>query len=211
MRQSAVLVSTVAAALVAGFILGGTTKPIQGQAANAGFGAVAGYKGGLDVMTGPYEVVANWPKPLSQLPGHENWTWGAVQGVFAESPDRVFMLERGELPMMQRPAPKAFPEMGPSLSFPVGQAPFRNASQGMVASPPGAGGPGADPEDPAQAWKGRMGIDARWEHTVLVFNQAGDIVEQWTQWDKMLRRPHSVYINPYDAESMSGSWTTMGR
>jgi DNA-binding beta-propeller fold protein YncE len=45
-----------------------------------------------------------------------------------------------------------------------------------------------------------MGIDARWEHTVLVFNQAGDIVEQWTQWDKMLRRPHSVYINPYDAE-----------
>jgi DNA-binding beta-propeller fold protein YncE len=45
-----------------------------------------------------------------------------------------------------------------------------------------------------------MGIDARWEHTVVVFNQAGDIVEQWTQWDKMLRRPHSVYINPYDAE-----------
>ncbi len=200
MRQSAVLVSTVAAALVAGFILGETTKPIQGQAANAGFGAVAGYKGGLDVMTGPYEVVANWPKPLSQLPGHENWTWGAVQGVFAESPDRVFMLERGELPKLDRPAPKAFPEMGPSLSFPVGQAPFRNASQGMVASPPGAGGPGADPEDPAQAWKGRMGIDARWEHTVLVFNAAGDIVEQWTQWDKMLRRPHSVYINPYDAE-----------
>jgi hypothetical protein len=70
----------------------------------------------------------------------------------------------------------------------------------MVASPPGAGGPGADPDDPAQAWKGRMGIDARWEHTVLAFNAAGDIVEQWTQWDKMLRRPHSVYINPYDAE-----------
>jgi hypothetical protein len=110
------------------------------------------------------------------------------------------MLERGELPAIQRPMPKAFPEMGPSLSFPVGQAPFRNASQGMVASPPGAGGPGADPDDPAQAWKGRMGIDARWEHTVVAFNSAGDIVEQWTQWDKMLRRPHSVYINPYDAE-----------
>ena len=143
MRQSAVLVTSVVAAVVAGFIFGGATKPIQGQTANVGFGAVAGYKGGLDVMTGPYEVVANWPKPLSNLPGHENWTWGAVQGVFAESPDRVFMLERGELPRLDRPAPKAFPEMGPSLSFPVGQAPFRNASQGMVASPPGAGGPGA--------------------------------------------------------------------
>jgi DNA-binding beta-propeller fold protein YncE len=45
-----------------------------------------------------------------------------------------------------------------------------------------------------------MGVDARWEHTILVFNSAGDIVEQWTQWDRMMRRPHSVYINPYDPE-----------
>ena len=45
MRQSAVLVtSVVAAALVGGFILGESAKPLQGQAANAGFGAVAGYK-----------------------------------------------------------------------------------------------------------------------------------------------------------------------
>ena len=44
--RGTVLVTTVAAvALVAGFILGGSTKPLQGQAANAGFGAVAGYKG----------------------------------------------------------------------------------------------------------------------------------------------------------------------
>lgn len=35
----------------------------------AGFAAVAGEKGGQD-QTGPYEVVADWPKPLSQLPGH---------------------------------------------------------------------------------------------------------------------------------------------
>src|SRR5258706_12348694 len=118
MRQSAVLVTGVAAALVVGFILGESAKPLQGQAANVGFGAVAGYKGGLDVMTGPYEVVANWPKPLSSLPGHENWTWGAVQGVFAENPDRVFMLERGELPAIQRPTPKAFPVDGPRLYFP---------------------------------------------------------------------------------------------
>src|SRR5262245_35654181 len=90
MSRSGVVVTSVAAALIAGFIIGESTKPVQGQAANAGFPAVAGYKGGLDVLSGPYEVVPNWPKPLSQLPGHENWTWGAVQGVFAESPDRVF-------------------------------------------------------------------------------------------------------------------------
>src|SRR5258705_1352837 len=200
MRQSAIRVTCVAAALAGGFILGEPAKPLQGQGANVGIGAVAGYKGGLDVLSGPYEVVPNWPKPLSSLPGHENWTWGAVQGVFAESPDRVFLLELGQLTKMDRPEVKTLTEVGRSLSFPVGQAPFRNASQGMVASPPGAGGPGADPEDPAQAWKGRMGIDARWEHTVVAFNATGDIVEHWTQWDKMLRRPHSVYINPYDAE-----------
>src|SRR5437867_12781006 len=63
----------------------------------AGFAAVAGEKGGQD-QTGPYEVVADWPKPLSQLPGHEKWTFGAAQGIFAETPNRVFLLQRGELP-----------------------------------------------------------------------------------------------------------------
>ena len=159
----------------------------------------AGEKGGLDI-TGPYEVVADWPKPLANLPGHENWTWGSVQGVFAESPNRVYMVQRGELPAMQRPAARAVPDVGPSLSFPVGQAPFRNASQGPASSPPGAGGPGADPDDPKQAWQGRMGVDARWEHTIVVFNAAGDLVEGWTQWDKMMKRPHSVYVSPYDAQ-----------
>src|SRR6187397_1551694 len=58
-----------------------------------GFAAVAGERGGQD-QTGPYEVVPDWPKPLSQLPGHEKWTWGATQGIFAETPNRVFLLQR---------------------------------------------------------------------------------------------------------------------
>ncbi len=184
-------------ALAAGYVAATTTLSVEAQA--PGFGAVAAEKGGLDI-TGPYDVVAGWPKPMSALPGHANWTWGSVQGVFAESPNRVFMVQRGELPAIQRPAARAVPEIGPGLSFPVGQAPFRNASQGPASSPPGAGGPGADPDDPKQAWQGRMGIDARWEHTIVVFNAAGDIVEQWTQWDKLMKRPHAVYVNPYDAQ-----------
>jgi sugar lactone lactonase YvrE len=28
----------------------------------------------------------------------------------------------------------------------------------------------------------------------------GKVIEDWTQWDKMLRRPHAVYISPYDPE-----------
>jgi hypothetical protein len=66
------------------------------------FAAVTGEKDSQDV-TGPYEVVPDWPKPLSKLPGHEKWTWGAVESVFAESPNRVFILQRGEIPNLTRP------------------------------------------------------------------------------------------------------------
>ena len=41
----------------------------------------------------------NWPKPLATLfPEEKGWTWGAVQGVFAQNPDRIFVAMRGELP-----------------------------------------------------------------------------------------------------------------
>jgi hypothetical protein len=200
MRTKALFLTAVALGCTAGLLVGASMSTVQGQAQpNAGFAAVPGEKGGLDI-TGPYEVVANWPKPLSNVKGQEGWTWGAVQGVFAENPDRVYMVQRGELPAIPRPAPRAYPEVGPSISFPVGQAPWRNASQGMNASPPGAGAPGADPDDPKQAWRGRMGVDARWENTIVIFNAAGDIVESWTQWDKMMRRPHAVYVNPWDPQ-----------
>jgi DNA-binding beta-propeller fold protein YncE len=52
-------------------------------------------KGGED-ETGPYDVVADWPKPL---PSHNaDWGYGTVAGVFAESPDRVFVVTRGDWP-----------------------------------------------------------------------------------------------------------------
>jgi hypothetical protein len=158
-----------------------------------GIAAVAGERGGQD-PTGPYEVVPDWPKPLSQLPGHEKWTWGAMQGVFAESPNRVFMLQRGELPLLERPKEVAYPTVGPSISFPVGQTPFRNASVGLLASPGNQGSDGWN------GWKGKLGVDARWEHCVVVLDAEGNITEDWTQWDSLFRRPHSVTMNPYDPD-----------
>ncbi|HEY3161534.1 MAG TPA: peptidyl-alpha-hydroxyglycine alpha-amidating lyase family protein [Vicinamibacterales bacterium] len=200
MRKHAALVLTAVAAFAGGLLVATTTLPVFSQAQpGAGFAAVPGEKGGWDI-TGPYDVVRDWPKPLAQLPGHEQWTWGAGEAIFAESADRVFFIQMGELPRLQRPPVAALPQIGPSLSYPVGEVPFRHASQGQYASPPGGGAPGADPDDPAQAYKGRPGIDSRWEHLFLVFNRNGDIVEQWTQWDKMLRRPHAVYISPYDPQ-----------
>ena len=54
-------------------------------------------KGGEN-ETGPYEVVTGWPKPL----GHPGWTWGSQGGVFAENPNRIILLQRGELPVPRR-------------------------------------------------------------------------------------------------------------
>ena len=105
MRKKSLLFLTTAMALVAACALlwirphavHGQTKP------GYRFAAVPGEKGGWD-LTGPYQVVPGWPKPMSQLPGHEKWGWGAVEGIFAESPNRIFIVQSGELPALTRPA-----------------------------------------------------------------------------------------------------------
>ncbi len=89
------------------------------------------------------------------------------------------------------------PEFGPSLSFPIGRLPWRDAT---VAALPGAGGSGQDPDDGPKLWKGTVGVDAKWEHCLTVVDANGNIVEQWTQWDKIFKRPHFIAINPYDPE-----------
>src|SRR3954463_16044315 len=160
----------------------------QTPARATGFAAVAGEKGGQD-QTGPYEIVADWPKPLSQLPGHDKWTFGAAQGIFAETPNRVFLLERGELPNLNRPEEVPYPSVGQSISFPVTQTPWRNASVGPVSSPGNQGSDGWN------GWKGKLGVDARWEHCVLVVDANGVVTEDWTKWDSLFRRPHSVTMN----------------
>jgi len=59
-------------------------------------------KGGDD-RTGPYDVVANWPQPLAfAKPGY---IWGSTGGIFAESPDRVFIANRGELKLPEKLPP----------------------------------------------------------------------------------------------------------
>jgi hypothetical protein len=49
-------------------------------------------KGGED-ETGPYAVVENWPAPWAK-PGY---IWGSQPGIFAETPNRIFIAARGEL------------------------------------------------------------------------------------------------------------------
>lgn len=200
MRTRLMTLATISAGLAIGFVFHASETRLQGQAKNkTSIAAIPSEKGGWDI-TGPYEVVRDWPKPMSQLPGHDGWNYGAVEGVFAENPNRIFIAQRGELPVVKRPVNTPLPQFGPSLSFPTAEVPFRNASQGPVAALPGGGGPGSLAEDSDKNWGGRKGVDARLEHNLIVVNAEGTITETWTQWDSLIKRAHAVYINPYDAE-----------
>ena len=190
-------VVAVVMVFAAGFLAGTKLSPVQAkEKPGTGFAAAPGEMGQQDIF-GPYEVVKSWPNNISTVPGNEKWTWGAGQSVYAESPNRIFLLFRGELPNTPRPETKLIPEFGPSLTFPIGRLPWRDAT---VAALPGAGGSGQDPDDGPKLWKGTLGVDAKWEHCLTVVDANGNIVEQWTQWDKIFKRPHYVAINPYDPE-----------
>jgi hypothetical protein len=158
--------------------------------------AIPGTVGGQDTF-GAYDIVKGWPKDISTLPGNEKWTRGAGQSVYAESPNRVFMLFRGELPNIKRPQTKQLPDFGPSIQFPIGRLPWRDAT---VAALPGGGAAGSLPGAPTDGWSGTLGVDAKWENCITIADANGNIVERWTQWDKILQRPHFVAINPYDPE-----------
>ncbi|MBZ5678252.1 MAG: hypothetical protein LAP61_28775 [Acidobacteriia bacterium] len=158
--------------------------------------ALAQTKGGQE-MFGQYEIVKGWPKDISTLPGNEKWTYGAGQSVYAESPNRIIMLFRGELPNIKRPQTKLLTEFGPSIQFPIGRLPWRDAT---TASLPGGGATGSIPGAPTDGWSGTLGVDAKWENCIVIADANGNIVERWTQWDKILQRPHFVAINPYDPD-----------
>lgn len=187
-RRALVKMGLASAGLpLASQIMGTTSVAEAKPKQDVSFAAVAGEKGGQDVF-GAYEIAKDWPKPISELPGNEKWTWGSGEGVFAESPNRVYILQRGMLPNIQRPKTRELPDFGPSLSFPIGRLPWRDAT---VASPP------AELDGPN---RGTENVDWKWENILCVVNAEGDIIERWTQWDSMFRRPHAVYISPYDPE-----------
>jgi len=71
--------------------------PVIGLIAVFGFGLLSAparlqEKGGED-ETGPYEVVEKWPIPWAK----QGYIWGSQPGIFAQSPDRIFIVARGEL------------------------------------------------------------------------------------------------------------------
>ena len=88
---------------------------LENQPEEFSISAVTSTIGGQD-HTGPYDVDPDWPLPLATLNAdHQEWTWGAMQGIFAETEDRVFLIMRGELPVLDRPGEVPYPDIGPSI------------------------------------------------------------------------------------------------
>jgi hypothetical protein len=135
---------------------------------------------------GDYEVVENWPAPLpdTDLP-HAGWTWGSGSGVWAESPDKVWVSQRGEIEL----PPGAEPWICACLLNPRRTNTGRRAYSGN--------------EYPYQM---------RRHHLVFAVDRNGKTIEEWLQHDKYLapprgsglgevgRGPHKLLINPYDRE-----------
>src|SRR5580704_17080786 len=55
-------------------------------------GGGSGVHGGED-ETVPYDLIRSWPQPFAR----SGYIRGSQGGVFAESPNRIFLLDRGEL------------------------------------------------------------------------------------------------------------------
>ncbi|HZM94447.1 MAG TPA: hypothetical protein VFB92_13535, partial [Vicinamibacterales bacterium] len=127
------LVAAMCFGLLTIVVSGNWLDRVQGQQPppGTGFAAIPGQKGGQDIF-GPYDAVRNWPRQMSDsLPNHEKFTWSTTMDVFAESPNRVFLVQKGELARIdKRPETKWIPEFGPGLVYPVFRLPLRQAGAG---------------------------------------------------------------------------------
>ena len=62
----------------------------------------------------PYTVVRGWQKPFAAA----GFAFGGNSGVFAESPDRIFIAQRGEF-RLPEPLPAGFAGFAGSIGFNV--------------------------------------------------------------------------------------------
>ena len=159
-----------------------------------------------ELVDGPYRVDPNWPKPLATLfPEEKGWTWGAVQGIFAQNPDRIYVAMRGELPEVAKIKPQ-YAELQNDLGMTVH---LQVPGTGMYARNASVG-PYASPGEASDDYLGIDGKDFRWKHIITVFDGQGNVKEAWTQWDSLFKpddpnklsqgRVHKILINPYDPE-----------
>jgi len=129
-------------------------------------------KGGGD-ETGPYDLVTGWPQNYCG----EGHIIGSTAGIWAESPDRVYIFNRGCLPVLKD-------ERGAAESF----IPARNAS-----------GYDLSQKDPAR--------HPRWDHVFNVVDRDGKLVESWESTTSSSCGRIASWSTPTTPNATSGSWT----
>ena len=168
-----------------------STVQAQGKP-GAGFAAIPGTKGGQD-MFGAYEIVKGWPKDISTVPGNEKWTYGAGQGDLRGKPEPHFHVIRGELPIFRGRKRNRCRSSAQAFNFRL--AGCRGATRRFRRCLARAE-PARIPMTARSCGAARMGVDAKWEDCIVVADAQGNIIERWTQWDKILKRAHYVYHQP---------------
>jgi hypothetical protein len=186
--RTAIALPSLVAALLAGCSAPATTSASAPDASAQAAPAAAQEKGGQEEF-GPYELVENWPQPPADGPDgvkHEGWTWGSVGAVYAETPDRIWIAQRGELPLPPGAKPwTPYSMLRPSRGNATGN------TDGLSAT--------CETTD-------KRGWERRWHHSVFVVNRDGKIVQDWPQLEKMFsetacgRGPHKIKMNPYDPD-----------
>jgi hypothetical protein len=173
--------------MLASVVLVGCTSPASTpESAAAAPAQTTAEVGGQDEF-GPYTPVADWPKPLPDEDDgikHDGWTWGSQGAVFAETPDRIWIAQRGELPL---------PEGAKPWTWYSGLTPPRQATgngDGLSATC-----------EPVQ----KRGWERRYHHSLLIMDRNGNKVDWWRDFDAMLegrcgRGPHKIKMSPYDPE-----------
>ena len=138
---------------------------------------------------GPYEFVERWQKGLPDLDdgvSHDGWTFGSMGAVYAETPDRIWYAQRGELPL-----PEGVPTWTPYALL--------DPSRGNTTGNPDGINARCEDTGNMRGWERRM------HHVIFVLDGDGNLVQEWSQHDALFdgpcaRGPHKIKISPYDNE-----------
>jgi len=155
-------------------------------------------KGG-EAVSGPYDVDPTWPQTLSS-----ELTWGRTSFVYAESPERIFVIQSGMVPWSWKKL------QGDRLlgAQEGGGTDLETANDAMHCASTLAFDQqwhcqkGADGKliDSLVDRKGTEIPGARWDHIIMVFDAKGKLVENWDQWRHLFGHPHTITESPYDKE-----------
>jgi hypothetical protein len=124
-------------------------------------------KGGMD-ETGPYEVIPGFFKTDKAFP--EGFGWGKVGGIFAETPDRVYVFQNGITPKVKPPVCCG---AGPEIA------------RGGVSGA-GSNDPNLRRQFIFTIWNGQGEMVGYWKHLDALYGPGSN--------------PHRIRINPYDPD-----------